>query len=79
MIKWNCNFQIPNSTVQLAIVFIKINTFENAGNECNIVLSFEDEQFNKIKDESLTIAGNYNTLSEIYIQLLGVYPNSEIY
>lgn len=78
MLKWNCDFQIPRSTIQLSIVFIKIISFENIETDCKINLSFEDEQFNQINTDDITIFGNYDKTSDIYKQLLNVYLNSEI-
>ena len=43
MIKWNCNFNIPDATVQVAEAFIKVNEFNNVNDHCVVNISITGE------------------------------------
>lgn len=79
MIKWNCNFQIPDSTIQVGVAYIVVESFENRVSNCKVKIKIvDDTQEILIKEEEKIIDGLYNDENEIYFILLPEYPDSEI-
>lgn len=79
MIKWNSNFQIENSMIQLAEAIISIQSFENMGKKCNVTVVITDETLENIaRIDSHTIDGNFSNEEDIYPKLLAKYPDSKV-
>lgn len=78
MIKWNANFQIEDSTVQVAVAYVIIESFVNRSTNCKVVIVIKDEQENEIKRYFKIIEGIYNDEEEIYPILLNDFENAEI-
>lgn len=79
MIKWNCNFNIPNSTIQTSLAVVVIDSFENRITNCKVFVKIFDE--NKeivIKEYEKIIDGIYNDADEIYSVLINDFDNAEI-
>ena len=79
MIKWNCNFNIPDSTVQLAEAFIKVVDYKNINTHsmANIIISDESENI-LIKEYLQEFQRTFENVDEIYEELLLNYENAEI-
>lgn len=79
MIKWNCNFNIPNSTVQLAEAFIKVVDYKNINNNSFVDIIISDETGNIIvKEYSQKFEKNFNNIDEVYEELLLLFENSKL-
>lgn len=78
-IKWNSNFNIKDSVVQLAEAYIKIIRFQNLNDKAEIEFIITD--FNEdvlAKKEIKIFERNFNNETEVYLELLNDFPNSEI-
>jgi hypothetical protein len=79
MIKWNSNFNIPDSTVQLAEAFIKVVDYKNINNHSIVNVSITDEIGDVvIKEYTKEFDRTFENVDEIYEELLLDYENSEI-
>lgn len=87
MIKWYCNFNIPDSTVQLLEAFIKLVSYKNVNNTC--VASFEIVTGEKlVSDDIVTdvVIKNYTSVydkncaneDEVYLEELKKYNDAEM-
>ena len=78
-IKWNSNFQIPESTVQFAETFIRVVKFENVDSKCNVeyIMTDESEQ-NLAKYVRVQINRTFANEAEVYNYLLAEFEGSEI-
>lgn len=79
MIKWNCNFNIPDATIQVAEAFIKVNEFNNVNDHCvvNISIIGETEDI-LIKNYNKDYTRNFSNEDEIYEELLTEFENSQL-
>lgn len=77
MIKWNCAFNIPDSTIQISEAFIKVNEFNNVNDYCvvNISITGETEEI-LIKNYDKNYARKFSNEDEIYEELLKEFNNS---
>jgi hypothetical protein len=79
MIKWNCNFNIPDSTVQLAEAFIKVVDYKNINTHSTVNVSITDESEDvMIKEYTKEFDRTFENVDEIYEELLLEYENAEI-
>lgn len=79
MIKWNSNFNIENSSIQLATAMIKILSFNNNESECNVDLLITDEdQTYTVKQTVVTISGNYTDIDSVYLEVVKLFENAEL-
>ena len=77
MIKWNPNFQIPDSTTQVATCFIKIKTFVNKSGKCIVDLDYWDENETWVfKQDQVILDSNYTNEEDIYNTLAPQFPDS---
>ena len=80
MIKWDCNFTIENSTIQVSTAHIKINEFKNINDKCLVDIDILDEFENIIvKNYQKEYSKNYSNVDEIYEDLILDFSNSELY
>ena len=78
-IKWNSNFQIEDSTVQLGEAVIRVLRFENVDGKSNVEYIITDyEETTLSKTVVLTYDRTFANETEVYNQLLTEYENSEI-
>jgi hemerythrin len=79
MIKWNSNFNIPDSTVQLAEAFIKVVDYKNINNHSTVHVSITDEIGDvMIKEYTKEFDRTFENVDEIYEELLLDYEDAEI-
>ncbi len=79
MIKWNCNFNIPDSTIQLNTAFIKVVDYKNINDYSIVDIVITDETGNTtIKEYSKEYTRTVENIDEIYEKLLLDYENVEI-
>jgi hypothetical protein len=77
MIKWNSNFQIPESTTQTAVCFVKINTFVNKSEKCIVDLDYWDEYETWVfKQDQVILDSNFTNEEDIYNALAPQFPDS---
>jgi hypothetical protein len=79
MIKWNSNFNIVDSTIQLAEAFVKVVDYKNINNHSTVNVSIADESGNVIiKEYTKEFARTFENVDEIYEELLLDYEDAEI-
>jgi len=78
MIKWNCKFNIPDSTVQSNVALVSIENFENRVTNCKVLIKISQENGDIIKEYEKIIEGIFNDENEIYPILLNDFENAEI-
>lgn len=79
MIKWNCNFNIEDSSVQVDIAYVIIEGFVNRTTNCKVNIKIVDESNQiLIKQYDKIIEGIYNDEDEIYPVLLNDFENAEV-
>jgi hypothetical protein len=79
MIKWNCNFNIAESTIQLAEAFVKVVDYENINDHSivNIIITDVTGEI-LVKEYSKEYSRTFLNNNEIYEELLLDYENVEI-
>jgi hypothetical protein len=79
MIKWNCNFNIADSTIQLAEAFVKVVDYENINDHSivNIIITDVTGEI-LVKEYSKEYSRTFLNNNEIYEELLLDYENAEI-
>lgn len=78
-LKWNANFQIEDSTIQLGEAFIRVTAFENVNGQCNVEYMITDvTEQSLVKYVRKTYDRTFANEAEIYGELLTEYENSEI-
>lgn len=79
MIKWNCNFNIIDSTIQTSTAMIIIDKFQNRATNCKVYVKIMDESMEiLIKSYEQIIEGIFNDEYEIYPILLNDFVDAEI-
>lgn len=79
MIKWNCSFNIPDSTIQVAEAFIKVVDYQNINNHSTVNIIMTDETGDiLIKEYVKEYSRTFANTDEIYEELLLDYENAEI-
>jgi len=79
MIKWNCAFQIPDSTVQLAEAFVSIVEVKQINANTLVLIKIADESGNTVVKEYEKIFNKtFNNTEEIYLELINDFENAEI-
>jgi hypothetical protein len=79
MLHWNCNFNIPDSTIQVATATISVVDFKIIDNTTYVDVSIEDASTNiHIKYETLNIQEVLADVSEIESRLLQIYQDSQL-
>lgn len=79
MIKWYCNFNIEESTVQLAEAFVKIENYLNINNHSIVTIIISDETGNVIvKEYEKNYERTFNNTDEVYEELIHDFPDSEL-
>jgi hypothetical protein len=79
MLKWNCNFSIEDSSIQLNTVVIYVDSFRNVNGNCEVSLVMKDE-FNlyTVKEYTYTFNKELTNIDAVYQELLTVYNDSII-
>lgn len=76
-IKWNANFQIEDSTVQLGEAFIRVVKFQNVDSACNVEYMITDESEETMaKYVRQTFDRTFANETEVYNQLITEYVDS---
>jgi hypothetical protein len=79
MIKWNCNFQIPDSSTQLDVAVIVIESFKNIGNTCVVTFNLmNDLQEYIVKTYTKTFDQRFENEDSIYAVEVNQYQDSII-
>lgn len=87
VIKWQSKFNIPDSTIQCAEVFIKVKNFKNIGETCKVQFEMTDGQKVQLNEELVDLVVKsyektfdrvFNIVDEIYIAELESYMDAEI-
>lgn len=79
MIKWNCAFNIPDSTVQLAEAYIKVTDYKNINDHSTVNVIITDETENVIvKEYTQEFNRTFDNVDEIYEEIILDYENSQI-
>jgi len=79
MIKWNCAFNIPDSTVQLAEAYIKVTDYKNINDHSTVNVIITDETENvTVKEYTQEFNRTFENVDEIYEEILLDYENAEI-
>ena len=74
MIKWECAFNIPEASVQVATALVKITSFETNGIDTSAIIQIFDEiETTIIKEYVRVFAQSFNSETEIYSELLKEY------
>jgi hypothetical protein len=78
-LKWNANFQIEDSTIQLGEAYIRVVTFQNVNSKCKVEYMITDDAEQALaKYVRKTYERNFANEAEVYEELLTEYENSEI-
>lgn len=79
MIKWNCSFNIPDSSIQCAEAHIKILSYENINDHSNVnVLMFNKDEDVVIKEYTKEFQRTFDNEDEIYEELIKDFEDAEI-
>jgi bifunctional DNA-binding transcriptional regulator/antitoxin component of YhaV-PrlF toxin-antitoxin module len=79
MIKWRSNFNIEESTVQLAEAFVKVENYLNINNHSIVTIIISDETGNIIvKEYTKNYERTFNNTYEVYEELIHDFPDSEL-
>ncbi len=78
MIKWHCNFNIPESSVQLSDALIKVQHFTNIIDSCEVNIVILSEEGEVIKEETHEYNRLFSDENDIYAYLLTQFDNSEL-
>jgi len=79
MLKWNCNFAIEDSSVQLNTVVIYVTSFRNVNGNCEASLVMKDEfSLYTVKEYTYTFNKELTNIDAVYQELLTVYNDSVI-
>ena len=79
MIKWNCNFNIPDSTVQLSEAFVRVFDFTNANNHSEVNIQITDLSGEVIvKEYTQNFDRTFLNDKEIYEVIITEFQDSEI-
>lgn len=79
MIIWNCNFNIPDSTVQLATGFIHVVSYENINSTAMANIKITDDTGNIIvKEYQKTFNKTFENIKEVYNELLLDFTDAEL-
>lgn len=79
LIKWECAFQIPDSTVQLAEAFVKIVEWKNINDNSEVFIVINDTTGEIIvKEYTKTYNKTFNNIEEVYQELLKDFNNAVV-
>lgn len=79
MIKWNCAFNIPDSTIQVSEAFIKVVDYKNINDHSTVNLIITDDTGNVIiKEYSQEFNRTFDNVDEIYEIVLNEFDNSSL-
>jgi hypothetical protein len=79
MIKWNCNFNIPDSTVQLAEAFVKVVEYKNINNHSTVDVIITDESGEVVvKEYTQEFDRTFENVDEIYEVLIQEFEDAVI-
>lgn len=79
MIKWNCNFQIPDSVAQASIALVKVVEFSAIGLQTKILIEITNEEGDNIlKQYEMILNKSYSSVDAIYADLVKEFDNAEI-
>jgi hypothetical protein len=79
MIKWNCNFNIPDSTVQLAEAFVKVVEYKNINNHSTVDVIITDESGEVVvKEYTQEFDRTFENVDEIYEVLVEEFEDAVI-
>jgi hypothetical protein len=79
MIKWNCNFNIPDSAIQLSGAYVNVTSYKNINDSSVVDISITDETgFVTVKQYSETFQRSFANVEEIYQELLYKFDNAEL-
>jgi len=79
MIKWNCMFNIPDSTVQLDVAYIHVVSFKNIADTCVAEIKICNDVGDVIVKEYTEVFNkNYALKEEIYLDLVHSFADAEI-
>lgn len=79
MIKWKCNFNIPDSTVQLAEAFVKVVEYKNINNHSTVDVIITDESGEiVVKEYTQEFLRTFENVDEIYEVLIEEFENAAI-
>jgi hypothetical protein len=79
MIKWYCNFNIQDSTVQLPEAFVRVVSYKNINDHSsvNVMICNEDETI-IVKEYTKTYDRIFNNVEEVYEELIKDFFDAEI-
>lgn len=79
MIKWNCNFSIEDSTVQVPVAIIKIENYKNSNGTCSVLFNmFDESQTILIKTYERIYSQTFNSEDEIYLVAVKEFQDAEL-
>lgn len=79
MIRWQSDFNIPDSTVQLAVTVIRVDSFRQIGNDTMIEVRMTDETGEiLVKGYEQLLTGAYQDLASIYEAISPEFSPSEL-
>lgn len=79
MIKWNCNFNIPDSTVQLNEAFVKVVDFTNVNDHSEVNIQITDQSGEiLVKEYKQNFNRTFLNDKEIYEVIITEFQDSEI-
>jgi hypothetical protein len=79
MIKWNCAFNIPDSTVQLAEAFVKVVEYKNINNHSTVDVIITDESGEIVaKEYTQEFDRTFENVDEIYEVLVEDFEDAVV-
>ena len=79
MIKWNCAFNIPDSTVQLAEAFVKVVEYKNINNHSTVDVIITDESGEIVEKEyTQEFDRTFENVDEIYEVLVEDFEDAVV-
>ena len=79
MIRWESNFNIPDSTVQVAVAYVRVVSHEIKNSETliRVVITGEVEDV-VIKEYDQTLAGQFSDIGSIYEEIMPEFMPSSL-
>lgn len=79
MIEWKCDFNIPDSTVQLSTAYVKVVDYQNINQTSKVNFVITDFTGDIIiKEFQQEFNRNFHNVEEIYQEVLKDYDNAVI-
>lgn len=79
MIKWNCNFNIEDTTVQLGVALVEVVAFTNVNNTAtaDIIITDESKEI-VVKQYTQKFSRSFRNVEEVYAELVKKFVDAVV-